>query len=144
MGSEMCIRDRTGTVKVSWSVELTIVLLRVEAGGTQQMTAVRGGALLNIPAKRQRVTVNQTMTVSTLAGPSVAMTCVSTPNTSPQRSIPTTQLGLDSLAQTIAATESATRTTTDVEMELLDVKIMQTVEMNITAKLIWTNQLVMN
>ena len=123
---------------------LTIVRSRVEAGGIHQMTVVSGDALLIMLAERARVTVSQTATVSTLDGPSVAMTCVSTPNTFPQHSIPTTQPGLDSLALTTAATESAIRTTTDVEMELLDVESRQTVQMDITARLIWSNQLVMS
>ena len=119
---------------------MTIVLSRVAAGGIRQMTVVRGGALLNIPARRQRVIVNQTVTVSIPAGPSVAMTCVSTPNTSPRLSIPTTQPGLASLAPTTAATESATKTTTDVEMGLRVAESMLTVMMDTTARLTWTSQ----
>ena len=103
------------------------------------MTVVSGGALLIIPAKKERVTVSQTATVSTLAGPSVAMTCVSTPNTSPHLSIQTTLPGLDSLALTTAATESATKTITDAEMEWLDAESTLTVMMVTTARLTWTN-----
>ena len=108
------------------------------------MTVVREDVLQSILAKRERVTVSQTATVSTLAGPSVAMTCVSTPNTSPHLSIQTTLPGLDSLALTTAATESATKTITDVEMGLLAAESTLTVMMVITARQTWTSQLAMS
>ena len=107
----------TGTVRVSWSVALTTVPSRVVAAGIHQMTAAGEDVLQSIPAEREKVTVSLTMTVSTQAGPNVAMTCVSTLNISPLLSIPTTLPGLASLALTTAATESATRITTDVETE---------------------------
>ena len=87
--------------------------------GMQRMTAVRGGAPQTTPAGRGRVTVSRTLTASTLAGPGVAMTCVSTLSISPQPSTPTTQRALGSLALTTAATESATRTTTGLFIFIL-------------------------
>ena len=122
---------------------LTTVLSRPGAGGMTLMTAVRRGVLRIIHVERARVTVTVTATVSTQAGQSVAMISVSTPSTSPHLSIPTTQPGLDSPPLTTAATGCATRTTTDVPMEWLDVTPMQTVLMVTTARLTWIFQRVM-
>ena len=102
--------------KVSQFVALTTVQHSLGEDGMTQMTAVRGGALQSILVAKERVTVSLTLTASTLVGQNVEMTCVSTPNIFQQLSIPTTQLGLDSVPMTIVAIGFVTRTTTDVEM----------------------------
>ena len=129
----------TMTVKESAFVVRTTAPI-MEEGGMQRMTAVRGGAPLTTPAGRGRVTVSRTLTVSTLAGRGVAMTCVSTPSISPQPSTPTTQQALGSQTMTTAATESATRTTTGVGTMLLAARKMQTVMMVTTVTQTWTSQ----
>ena len=82
----------------------------------RMMTAVRGGAAGSVPAERGRATVCMTATAPTQAGRCVGTTSVSTLNTFQHLNIPTIQPGLDSLQVITAATEDATRTTTDVEM----------------------------
>ena len=115
------------TVKESQYVALTTVQYSLEEDGILLMTVVREDVPQNIPAERERVTVSMTLTVSTLAGQSVAMICVSTPSISQLHSILTTLTGLGLVLMTIAATGFATRTTIDVEIMLLDVNIMKTV-----------------
>ena len=115
------------TVKESQYVARTTVQYSLEEDGILLMTVVREDVPQNIPAERERVTVSMTLTVSTLAGQSVAMICVSTPSISQLLSIQIIQTGLDSVSMTIAATGFATRTTIDVEIMLLDVNIMKTV-----------------
>ena len=117
----------TMTVQESPYVGLTTAQYSLEEDGILLMTVVRENVPQNIPAERERVTVSMTLTVSTLAGQSVAMICVSTPSISQLHSILTTLTGLGLVLMTIAATEFATRTTTDVEIMLLDVNIMKTV-----------------
>ena len=117
----------TMTVRESQYVARTTVQYSLEEDGILLMTVVREDVPQNIPAERERVTVSMTLTVSTLAGQSVAMICVSTPSISQLLSIQIIQTGLDSVSMTIAATGFATRTTIDVEIMLLDVNIMKTV-----------------
>ena len=123
------------TVKESQYVALTTVQYSLEEDGILLMTVVREDVPQNIPAERERVTVSMTLTVSTLAGQSVAMICVSTPSISQLLSIQITQTGLGSVLMTIAATEFATKTTTDVEIMLLDANTMMIVMMAITVTL---------
>ena len=82
------------------------------------MTVVKEDVLQIILVRKERVTVSQTVIVSSQAGQSVAMTCVSTISTSHWPNIPTTQLGLGSPALTTAATGCATKITTDVLLVL--------------------------
>ena len=128
------------TVKESQYVALTTVQYSLEEDGILLMTVVREDVPQNILVEKERVTVSMTLTVSTLAGQSVAMICVSTPSISQLLSIQITQTGLGSVLMTIAATEFATKTTTDVEIMLLDVNTMKTVLMDITVTLMWFNQ----
>ena len=130
----------TMTVLESPFVGLTTVHYSLEEDGILLMTVVREDVPQNIPAEKERVTVSMTLTVSTLAGQSVVMICVSTPSISQLLSIQITQIGLGSVLMTIAATEFATRTTTDVEIMLLDVNTMKTVLMDIIVTLMWLNQ----
>ena len=130
----------TTTVRGSPYVELTTVRYSLEEDGILLMTVVREDVPQNIPAEKERVTVSMTLTVSTLAGQDVEMICVSTPSISQLLSIQITQIGLGSVLMTIAATEFATRTTTDVEIMLLDVNTMKTVLMDIIVTLMWLNQ----
>lgn len=123
------------TVKESQYVALTTVQYSLEEDGILLMTVVREDVPQNIPAGKERVTVSMTLTVSTLAGQSVAMICVSTPSISQLLSIQITQTGLGSVLMTIAATEFATKTTTDVEIMLLDANTMMIVMMAITVTL---------
>ena len=119
----------------------TALIIGVLVGvGMQRTTAVREGAPQTTPAGRGRVTVSRTVTVSTLAGRGVAMTCVSTLSISPQPITPTTQRALGSQTMTTAATESATRTTTGVGTMLLAAKKMLTVMMVTTVTQTWTSQ----
>ena len=122
----------TMTVRESQYVALTTVQYSLEEDGILLMIVVREDVPQNIPAEKERVTVSMTLTVSTLAGQDVAMICVSTPSISQLLSIQITQTGLDSVPMIIAATGFATRTTTDVEIMLLDVNIMMIVMMDIT------------
>ena len=122
----------TMTVRESQYVGLTTVQSSLEEDGMPVMTAVRDDVLRIILAWREKVTVNMTLTVSTLAGQDVAMICVSTHNIFQLLSIQTTQLGLGSVPMIIAATECVTRTTTDVEMVLWAADIMKIVMMDIT------------
>ena len=117
----------TMTVRESQYVALTTVQYSLEEDGILLMIVVREDVPQNILVEKERVTVSMTLTVSTLAGQSVAMICVSTPSISQLLSIQITQIGLGSVLMTIAATEFATRTTIDVEIMLLDVNIMKTV-----------------
>ena len=123
------------TVRESQYVALTTVQYSLEEDGILLMIVVREDVPQNIPAERERVTVSMTLTVSTLAGQSVAMICVSTPSISQLHSIQITQTGLGSVLMTIAATEFATKTTTDVEIMLLDANTMMIVMMAITVTL---------
>ena len=125
----------TMTVRESQYVGLTTVQSSLEEDGMPVMTAVRDDVLQIILAKREKVTVNMTLTVSTLAGQDVAMICVLTLSISQLLSIQIIQTGLDSVPMTIAATGFATKTTTDVEIMLLDVNIMKTVLMDIIVTL---------
>ena len=125
----------TTTVRVSPYVGLTTVRYSLEEDGILLMTVVREDVPQIIPAERERVTVSMTLTVSTLAGQDVVMICVSTPSISQLLSIQIIQTGLDSVPMTIAATGFATKTTTDVEIMLLDVNIMKTVLMDIIVTL---------
>ena len=125
----------TMTVRESQYVGLTTVQSSLEEDGMPVMTAVRDDVLQIILAKREKVTVNMTLTVSTLAGQDVAMICVLTLSISQLLSIQITQTGLVSVLMTIAATEFATKTTTDVEIMLLDANTMMIVMMAITVTL---------
>ena len=130
----------TMTVRESQYVARTTVQYSLEEDGILLMTVVREDVPQNILVEKERVTVSMTLTVSTLAGQSVAMICVSTPSISQLLSIQITQTGLGSVLMTIAATGFATRTTTDVEIMLLDVNTMKTVLMDIIVTLMWLNQ----
>ena len=130
----------TMTVGESQYVARTTVQYSLEEDGILLMTVVREDVPQNIPAEKERVTVSMTLTVSTLAGQDVEMICVSTPSISQLLSIQIIQTGLDSVPMTIAATGFATRTTTDVEIMLLDVNTMKTVLMDIIVTLMWLNQ----
>ena len=130
----------TMTVQESPYVGLTTAQYSLEEDGILLMIVVREDVPQNIPAERERVTVSMTLTVSTLAGQDVVMICVSTPSISQLLSIQIIQTGLDSVPMTIAATGFVTKTTTDVEIMLLDVNTMKTVLMDITVTLMWFNQ----
>ena len=63
----------TMIVRVSSYVVLIIVPSSQEEGGMKQMIVVKEDALQNIPAERERATVNQIVIASNLVGPNVAM-----------------------------------------------------------------------
>ena len=123
---------------------LTTVLQSLEVDGMRKMTAVREDVLPIILVKKERVTVSLTLIVSNQDGQNVEMICVSTLNISQLQNTQTTQPGLDLQAQIIAAIESVIRITTDVEMELQVVKLMEIVMMGITVILTWNYLPVMN
>ena len=68
----------TMIVRVSSYVVLITVPSSQEEGGMKQMIVVKEDALQNIPAERERATVNQIVIASNLVGPNVAMIFVST------------------------------------------------------------------
>ena len=68
----------TMIVRVSSYAELITVQSSQGEGGMKQMIVVKEDALQNIPAERERVTVNQIAIASNLVGPNVAMIFVST------------------------------------------------------------------